>query len=72
MSGCKRCNYCFFKTECTPSMKLFQLENNYNDYSCFVGIGDFFDDEINSDGWKEMSYNRYKDSLWEYKEDNSN
>jgi len=71
MKECSKCIYCFFKTECTPPQKIFQVNNDYNSYQCFAGIGDFFDDEI-SDGWKEMSYNRLVDNLWEYKEDNSN
>jgi hypothetical protein len=71
MQECKKCNYCFFETECTPSEKIFQIENNYNNYNCFVGIGDFYDDELN-DGWIEMSYSKYIDNGWEYQEDNSN
>ena len=69
------CNQCLFQELCTPCEKLL---NNIADDQCdnFIDINNFYLDELEEDEdeckdpWKEMSWNKYIDTLYNYIEDN--
>ena len=72
MYGCI-CNHCLFQDLCAPRQKLL---NNNTIHNCnnFIDINNFYLEEIQESGvayiWKEMSWNKYTDNLFNYVEDN--
>ena len=66
------CNQCVFQELCTPWEKLL---NNITNNQCdnFIDINNFDQDELEEDEdgytWKEMSWNKYIDTLFDYVED---
>jgi len=75
------CNQCVFRELCTPWEKL--LDNSLdNGCSNFTNINNFYLDEIDDEDedawnrtdeeniWREMSWNKYVDKLYNYIEDN--
>ena len=66
MSECINCIHCIFYEECAPLKKLLDENNECFD---FIYIYDILNTDDELDGeivWKEMSYNKYTDNLWNY------
>jgi hypothetical protein len=69
MKGCIRCEHCIYFEECTPFDQLIDNDEN-NLCRNFIDINDCDTDDIGGEDksiWKEMSYNRYLDNLFNYK-----
>ena len=79
------CTNCIYKNLCTPFEKLLYTENikeeDEEECACFIDINEFnnctngdIEDIWSEMGdktvWREMSWNKYKDNLFDYIEDN--
>ena len=68
------CTNCIYKYLCTPFEKLLYTRNTEEDEECicFIDINKFDNDTngVTENIWQEMSWNKYKDNLFDYLEDN--
>ena len=78
------CTNCIYKNLCTPFEKLLYTNNikeEDEECVCFIDINEFNNDTNGvteniwwgislETSWKEMSWNKYKDNLFDYLEDN--